>query len=106
MIPLPIAAYVLAENSHDTDAVVRCFTQSAQVKDEGKIHHGLEAIKKWKVSTTSLYSSQIAPIQVTSSDNGYVLKASVSGDFPGSPVTLHFYFRVSDSLISYLEVTV
>jgi len=106
MIPQPIVAYVLAENSHDTDSVTKCFTQDAVVKDEGKLHRGREQIKAWNLETTSKYSAHIAPIQVTSNDKSYVLKASVSGNFPGSPAILHFHFSIAGALINSLEVTV
>ncbi|MFC7287288.1 nuclear transport factor 2 family protein [Herminiimonas glaciei] len=106
MIPQPIAAYVLAENSHDIDSVTKCFTQDAVVKDEGKFHRGRDQIRAWKLETASKYSAYIAPIQVTSNDKAYVLKASVYGNFPGSPAVLHFHFLTVGDLINSLEVTV
>lgn len=105
MIPQPIAAYVLAENSHDSQAVANCFTQNAVVKDEGKVHRGRDEIKKWSAETVSKYAAQLAPIQVISNPNGYVLLASVFGNFPGSPAKLNFHFSISGALISQLEVT-
>lgn len=105
MIPQAIAAYVLAENSHDTDSVTECFTQDAVVKDDGKLHRGRDQIRAWNLETVSKYSAYIAPIQVTSNDKAYVLKASVFGNFPGSPAVLHFHFSTVGGLINSLEVT-
>ena len=47
-LPEPIAAYFDADKRGDADAVARCFTKEAVVKDEGHKHAGPAAIQKWK----------------------------------------------------------
>ena len=51
-LPKPIAAYFAADRG-DSEAVARCFTDNAVVKDEGRTYDGLAAIKKWKSETSA-----------------------------------------------------
>ena len=53
-LPKPIAAYFTADKG-DGDAVSRCFSEDAVVKDEGHTHRGRAAIKTWKTDASSLY---------------------------------------------------
>src|SRR5207245_9455738 len=54
-LPAPIAAYIAIENGHDTEAVARCFTDHAVVRDEGRTIEGLTAIKQWNSETQKKY---------------------------------------------------
>ena len=54
-LPDPIAAYFDADHG-DGEAVARCFTKQAVVKDEGQTHCGAEAIKAWKTGVSAKYS--------------------------------------------------
>ena len=45
-LPEPITAY-FAGDKLDGDAVARCFTSDAVVKDEGRTYTGVAAIKQW-----------------------------------------------------------
>lgn len=53
-LPEPIAAYFSADK-RDGEAVARCFTTRAIVKDEGQIHSGLAAIRAWKTEAIPVY---------------------------------------------------
>ena len=46
-LPEPVAAYFAADEEGG-EAIARCFTEAAVVKDEGRIHRGREAIRQWK----------------------------------------------------------
>ncbi len=46
-LPEPIAAYFDADK-RDSEAIARCFTKDAVVKDEGHTYTGILAIKQWK----------------------------------------------------------
>jgi hypothetical protein len=105
-IPSPIGAYLLAENSRNPRAVAACFKPDGVVRDEGKIRRGRTEIEAWKTETSAQYSAQIAPVEVSTVEGGYLLLASVSGNFPGSPLNMNFRFSVSDSLIDLLEIGV
>jgi hypothetical protein len=54
-LPTPIAIYIVAENSGDTDALSQCFADHAIVRDEGQTIKGLAAIKQWKAETKKKY---------------------------------------------------
>lgn len=103
-LPEPIAAYFEADR-HDADAVSRCFTAQAIVKDEGRIHSGSVAIRAWKIDASTKYSYTSEPIAAEKGDGGYVVTSRLTGNFPGSPVNLRFVFRLERGKIAFLEIT-
>lgn len=102
-LPKPIAAYFTADKG-DSDAVALCFTENAVVKDEGQTHQGRAAIKQWKadVSAKNQYTSE--PFACEHQDGKFVVTSRVTGNFPGSPVVLRFFFWLEDDKIASLEV--
>jgi hypothetical protein len=58
ILPDPIAAYFAAD-PNSTDAITRCFTTHAVVKDEGRTYTGLEAIKAWQAVADCLASALV-----------------------------------------------
>ena|SRR6476661_8476138 len=103
-LPTPIAIYVAAENRGDVDAMAECFAEHAVVRDESQTIEGLAAIKRWKAETKRKYSHTVAPLEVAQRDGKTVLKAKLTGNFPGSPVTLEFSFTLEDGKIVLLEI--
>ena len=103
-LPLPIDRYVAIENSGDVDALSECFASDATVRDEGHTYEGLAAIREWKADTKKKYNHTVAPLEVAHRDGKTVLKARLSGSFPGSPVTLEFSFVLEDGKIASLEI--
>ena len=99
-LPPPIDLYVNIENSGDVDALSECFASNATVRDEGHTYEGLPAIREWKVETKKKYNHTVAPLEIV----GTVLKAKLSGNFPGSPVTLEFRFVLEGGKIASLEI--
>ena len=59
-LPEPIAAYFAADKLNP-EAVARCFTAQAVVKDEGRIHIGIGAIKAWKAAVSTAYTYTVEP---------------------------------------------
>ncbi len=53
-LPQPVVAYFAADKA-DGEAVSRCFTDNAVVKDEGHTYYGRAAIKKWKQDASAKY---------------------------------------------------
>ena len=102
-LPDPIAAYFKAD-AHDGDAIVRCFTAQAIVKDEGRTHSGAAAIGAWKRDAASKYSYTSKPFAVAERDGEYVVTSRLTGNFPGSPLDLRFTFRLERGKIAYLEI--
>lgn len=103
-LPPPIDLYLKIENSGDLESLSECFASNATVRDEGRTHEGLAAIRKWKADTKKKYSHTIAPLEVAHRGAKTLLKAKVTGTFPGSPVTLEFSFALEDGKILFLEI--
>jgi len=102
-LPEPIATYFDADK-RDGEAVARCFTKQAVVKDEGETHSGLEAIKAWKAAASAKYSYTSVPRAVEEKDGLYVVTSRLTGNFPGSPVDLRYAFRLERGKIASLEI--
>ena len=102
-LPEPIAAYFDADK-RDAEAVARCFTKQAVVKDEGQTHTGIAAIEAWKSAASAKYTYTTEPLAVDEKDGGYVVTSRLTGNFPGSPVNLRFAFRVEHGKIASLEL--
>jgi hypothetical protein len=103
-LPPPIALYVQLENVGDTAALSACFAPHAIVRDEGRIYEGLAAITAWKAETKQQYHHTITPLAVTPQQGKTVLTATLTGDFPGSPITVHFDFVLEAGKILALEI--
>jgi hypothetical protein len=103
-LPLPIALYVKAENAGDVESLSECFAPDAIVRDESHTYEGLAAIKEWKAETKKKYNHTVQPLAVAHGNGKTVLKAKLTGDFPGSPVTLEFSFALEGDKIVSLEI--
>jgi len=103
-LPKPIAAYFNADK-RSVEAVMRCFTEQAVVKDEGLTHSGSAAIEAWKIDSSSKYLYTSEPFAVVAEGGGYVVTSRVTGNFPGSPLALRYAFRLESGKITYLEIT-
>ena len=102
-LPEPIAAYFAADRL-DGDAVARCFTTDAVVKDEGHTYAGIEAITNWKTDTSRKYTYTSDPIACAQENGQTVVTSHLVGNFPGSPVDLRYFFRLERGKIVRLEV--
>jgi hypothetical protein len=103
-LPRPIEIYFSSDTAHDTDALATCFAMDATVRDEGRTFEGLAAITAWKTETKKQYRYTVEPVEAIQRDGQTVVTARVSGDFPGSPVTLTFSFRLERDHITSLEI--
>jgi len=103
-LPDPIATYFNAD-TRDADAIARCFTPQAVVKDEGRTYAGLEAIKAWKAAVAAEFSYTSEPFALEQKDGCHVVTSRVTGSFPGSPIDLRYRFRLERGLmIASLEI--
>ena len=102
-LPEPIAAYFEADRRNG-DAVARCFTTEGEVRDEGRVHAGLAAIKAWKTAAAAQFSYIAEPFALEKEDRKYIVTSRVTGDFPGSPVDLQFIFTLERGKIASLEI--
>jgi SnoaL-like domain len=103
-LPEPIAAYFAAA-PQNVEAVARCFTPQAVVKDEGRTHTGLEAIKAWRAAATTKYRYTAEPFALEQKNRHHIVSSHVAGNFPGSPVDLRYHFHLERGLIAALEIT-
>jgi len=100
----PLTAYFKAADAHDVPAMLATFAEGALVLDEGHHHRGVTAIREWMRETVGKYAFKADPIESSRSGNETVVVASVSGAFPGSPITLQYKFEVDGGKIVGLEV--
>ncbi len=103
-LPDPIAAYFCAQNAHDVEGMLGAFAQGSTVSDEGRDMVGRDAIRAWIDDTTRKYHPSVTPLDVEQVDGSSVVKARVSGTFPGSPIELSYRFKVEGRLIAALEI--
>jgi ketosteroid isomerase-like protein len=103
-LPQPLADYFAAKNRHDIDAMLVPFSPNATVKDEGETHHGPAAIRGWMEATTRKYRVTVEVADATVNGHAWRIAGIVSGNFPGSPATLHYSFTLDDDRITRLEI--
>lgn len=101
-LPEPIAAYFAAE--HNPEALARCFTAQAVMKDDGHTYTGVDAIKAFMAEASARYSATTVPFALEREDGFQIAKAKVTGNFPGSPIDLSYRFRLERGLIAALEI--
>lgn len=105
-LPPSIQAYFDADNARSPDAVA-AFTDDAVVRDAGETRVGREAIRQWKLETDMKYASTLAePFFITTENGKTQVTGHVSGDFPGSPVDLRYFFVLRGDKIAELEITI
>lgn len=103
-LPPAIDRYVEIENGGDMEALSECFAADATVRDESHTYVGIDAIKKWKVQTKKKYNHTVRPLSINDRDGKTVLTARLTGNFPGSPVTLEFRFVIEGGKITALQI--
>ncbi|BBI52300.1 hypothetical protein HORIV_47210 [Vreelandella olivaria] len=72
--------------------------------DEGETHRGRTAIQSWLRATRAKIAYRVEPVSVSHQDNTMVVTATVTGNFPGSPVQLDHTFQLADAQIQSLEI--
>ncbi len=103
-LPEPIDAYFTADRS-DSDAVAGCFADNAVVNDEGHTYSGLAAIKQWKADASRKYTYTSEPFACEDKDGKTIVTSRLTGNFPGSPVDLRYFFGLEGGRIASLEIT-
>ncbi|SIS57842.1 nuclear transport factor 2 family protein [Insolitispirillum peregrinum] len=99
-----IAEYFAADGEKSAEAVSRCFSHLAVVKDEGKSYTGRDAIRQWASNSSRKYSYTVEPFSISTEGNRTIVVAHLAGDFPGSPVDLRYQFILDDGKIAGLEI--
>ena len=102
-LPNVIVDLTNAQNNFDSVAYTNCFSETAIVFDEGKNHKGKMEIQQWIEKANEEYQAVMKPLEYSTTEE--VLKAEVSGNFPGSPIVLSYRFKLKDGLIESLKIT-
>jgi len=102
-LPQPVCAYFTADKG-DSEGLSRCFTEDAVVKDEGHTYNGRAAIMKWKADASTKYEYTSEPIACEQQAGKTVVTSRLTGNFPGSPVNLRFFFELEGDKIASLGI--
>ena len=103
-LPNAITTYFNISNGADDSKLTDCFAPDARVFDEGETHRGHTAIQAWMRATRAKIKYSVEPVSVSQQDNTLVVTATVTGNFPGSPVQLDHTFELADAQIQSLEI--
>jgi ketosteroid isomerase-like protein len=104
-VPDVITRYLGLAAGSELDALVGCFTDDAEVLDEGQTYRGHDEIRRWRETVTSkfTYTVEVVSAEALGAD-AFVVTAELEGNFPGSPVQLKFRFVLRAGLIATLEI--
>jgi hypothetical protein len=102
-LPPVIAAFFHATNTREFAAFLSLFTAEAHVNDETNDYYGAQ-IADWIVRATADAKPTADVTGITRDGDQFVATAQVSGNFPGSPVTLRYFFTIRDSKIAKLLI--
>ena len=103
-VPGPVAAYLAAEEAKDAEQLSLCFTTDGLVHDEGQGYRGREAILKWKKAADEKYRYTMQPLSARTNGDEVIVRARLTGDFPGSPIEVNHFFKLSKGKIASLEI--
>ena len=88
----------------DSEPYFDLFAPDAVVEDEGREHHGIDAIRRWRTEVPQVHYDVLSVVE---SGAGSTTTAQISGDFPGSPVNLSYWFELApDGRIAVLRIRV
>ena len=96
--------YFVATNKHDVAGMIADLADDAVVKDEGREHRGVPAIREWMKETIRKYKFRAEPTSVARENDRTAVAVTVSGDFPGSPIALTYWFKLEGQKIARLEI--
>ena len=102
-LPSPITAYFAADRRKAAN-VADLFAPDATVKDEGRTITGQSAIQQWVEQSTSTYDFASEPFASDTADGVTIVTSHVTGNFPGSPVDLRYFFKLDGGRIASLEI--
>ena len=99
-----LAAFVAAQNAHDSAAFIACFSNDAVVHDEGHSHKGAPAIKAWFEEVSRKYRTLLEVTGIATHDAETILTGNISGNFEGSPFPLRYQMTISDGKITAVKI--
>lgn len=103
-LPAPIDRFFEAATDGGGDAPLSAFALDAVVLDENRTHCGHAAIAAWWRASHETYAHTAEPCDLREAAGRTVVRARVTGRFPGSPALLSFAFTLRDARIAALEI--
>ena len=103
-LPVAVTRYLDASNRFDASAAADCFAANASVRDENRKHVGRVAIRAWVAETSRKFRPTLTVLRATENGDEVILSVAVSGQFPGSPVTLVYQLRLCGGKILTLTI--
>lgn len=100
----PVEAYFEGRNARDFARALSGFSEAAVVRDESRTHRGRADIGAWMQDTINAYDDRSRLLSIKAEGDDLLATAEVSGNFPGSPITLRYRFEMERGLISSLEI--
>jgi len=104
-LPNVINDLIKAQSNFDSAAYASCFSETAEVHDEGKTYKGRFEIENWISNGNEKYKTVMKPLGYAKEGKTDLLSAKISGTFDGSPVVLKYHFEINDGLIQSLKIT-
>ena len=104
-LPPTIARFVETSNVRDVDGFVSCFAADALVEDDGGTYRGLDEVQAWKQRTQDTNRYRIDPVRLETRNGDTILTATLTGDFPGSPIDLDYAFTMVGDAIKALRIS-
>jgi len=101
-LPKVVTELIKAQNNFDSTTYAQCFTETAVVFDEGKNHQGRIEIERWIDKANKDYEATMEPLEYA--EKAQTLKTKVTGNFPGSPITMTYHYEFADGLIQSLKI--
>ncbi len=103
-LPAVVTRYFEAANRFDACGAADCFTANAAVHDESQDYLGRDDIRYWVRETSRKYRPGFTVMRASVFGDDVTLSVAVSGQFPGSPVTLDYMLRLRAGKILLLTI--
>lgn len=103
-LPASVQAYFDADNTAGAASPMEAFAPDARVEDEGGTHVGHAAIEAWWCAAKAQYRHTAEPVELREDKDLAIVRARVTGQFPGSPALLTFTFLLGDGRIAALRI--
>ena len=103
-LPQPVTTYFAADRANDLDLLAESFADDAHVHDESHDYRGIAAIRAWKQSTQEKYQYTAELLDASTTNESTVVRARLTGNFPGSPADLTYTFTLANDKIATLKI--
>ncbi|QQA42693.1 nuclear transport factor 2 family protein [Pelagovum pacificum] len=103
-LPAPIQTYFAARPPGDSSKLAAAFAPDAVVQDEGQTLHSPGQIAPWWEAAKQKYDHTAEPLEMAEDAGTTIVRARVTGNFPGSPAVLTFRFTLDGERISRLAI--